>query len=86
MNTTVQSMPLATTSERVVQGVAQRLHAVIERVRLARRRSRLLRELQDLDDHMLHDIGVHRAELSSVVAEVIGAAAATRRHIAGLHP
>ena len=37
------------------------------------------RELEALDDHMLRDIGVHRSEVSSLVAELIGAAPATRR-------
>ena len=45
----------------------------------SRRRRAMLRELESLDDHMLHDIGVHRSEVSSLVAELIGAAPATRR-------
>jgi uncharacterized protein YjiS (DUF1127 family) len=86
MNTTAQSMTFDTTSQRVVQTMTQRLQAVIERVRLARHRSKLLRELQGLDDHLLRDIGLHRAELPSVVAEVVGASPGTRRQVMRSRP
>ncbi len=83
MNTTVQSMTLVTTTQPVGQSMTQRLQALVERIRVARRRAKLLQELQGLDDHTLRDIGVHRAELPSVVAEVIGASPATRRQVMG---
>jgi uncharacterized protein YjiS (DUF1127 family) len=44
-----------------------------------RRRRAAMRELQALDDHLLHDIGMYRAEIGSVVAELAGTAPATRQ-------
>ena len=43
-----------------------------------RRRRAALRELDALDDHLLQDIGLHRSEVSSLVAEMYGAAPVTR--------
>ena len=40
-----------------------------------------MRELESLDDRMLRDIGVHRTEFGSVVAELMGDATPTRRHV-----
>ena len=53
----------------------------------ARRRARLMRdELAGLDDRMLRDLGMSRDEISSVVAELAGAAMHTRRQtLAALH-
>lgn len=81
MNTTVQPITFKTLSQRVEQAIVRQLRAMLDTVRRTRRRSKLLRELQGLDDHMLRDIGVHRAELPSVVAELVGSAPATRRQV-----
>ncbi len=84
MNTTVQPITFTTLSQRVEQAMVRQLRAMLDTVRRTRRRSKLLRELQGLDDHMLRDIGVHRAELPSVVAELVGSAPATRRQVLAL--
>ena len=68
------SIQHTTAWQRIVQSIA-------EAAARARRQRKLMCELEELDDHMLHDIGVHRTEIGSVVAEVIGAAPATRRRV-----
>jgi uncharacterized protein YjiS (DUF1127 family) len=55
-----------------------RLRACVARLRIARRRAAGIRALQLLDDRMLRDIGFHRAEIASVVSEMLGEAPPTR--------
>jgi len=60
----------------------RRLAAAIERVR---RDLRERRELEMLDGNALRDLGLHRSEYGSYLAEASGAANPTRRRIGG-HP
>jgi len=75
------SIPHTTAWQRIVQTIAEAAQRVTEAAARARRQRKLMRELEELDDHMLRDIGVHRTEIGSVVAELIGAAPATRRKV-----
>jgi uncharacterized protein YjiS (DUF1127 family) len=79
MNTSSHTLPAAPASHRVLESVLERLRALVEATRRARRRSAWLRTLQSLDDRTLRDMGLHRCEIGSVVAELIGDAPATRR-------
>lgn len=79
MSTTVHTLHAPTALQRFVHGVVGALRSTAAAWQRSRRQRAMLREMESLDDHMLRDIGVHRSELSSLVAEVIGAAPATRR-------
>jgi uncharacterized protein YjiS (DUF1127 family) len=81
MNAPAPALIFATPSQRVRQATADWLHTVVDALRQARRRNAARRTLQALDDRTLHDIGMHRAEIDSVVAEAMGDASATRRCI-----
>ena len=79
-STTLRALPFTPRSRlgivRAMLAVSRRVVAGLER---ARRRSAWLRELRSLDDRTLHDIGLHRSEIGSAVAELLGTASATRR-------
>ncbi|MBS1178318.1 MAG: hypothetical protein H6R06_2730 [Proteobacteria bacterium] len=79
MSTSVHTLHAPTALQRFVFAVVAALRSGAAAWQRSRRRRAALRELQSLDDHILHDIGIHRSELGSLVAEVIGAAPATRR-------
>ncbi len=65
----------------IVQSIADMASRIVDAVSNAYRRRKLMRELEALDDRMLRDIGLHRTELGSVVAELMGDAPSTRRHV-----
>ena len=79
MSTSIQTLHAASPLQRFVFAVVVGLRSTAAAWQCRRRRRAALRELESLDDHILHDIGIHRSELGSLVAEVIGAAPATRR-------
>jgi uncharacterized protein YjiS (DUF1127 family) len=79
MNTSTQTLHAHDVLQRFVLAVTAALRNAAAAWHRSRRRRAALRELQTLDDRMLKDIGVTRSELSSLVAEVTGAALATRR-------
>ncbi len=81
MNTLVQRHHATAAARRVAYSFFGTLRELTAAWQRARRQRAALRELDALSDHMLHDIGLHRSELSSTVAEVIGAAPATRRRV-----
>lgn len=66
---------------RIVQSIADAAQRATAAAARARRQRSLVRELEELDDHMLRDIGLHRTEIGSVVAELVGAAPLTRRKV-----
>ena len=76
-----QSHHFATASQRSLQSCLGWLRSVVDGMRRAHRQRAMLRALDALDERTLHDIGVHRNELDSVVAELLGAAPATRRRV-----
>ena len=73
-------------SQWIRDSIVERLRALVEAMRRARRRSALRRALQSLDDHTLRDIGLHRCEIGSVVAELVGDAQATPLLVADYCP
>jgi uncharacterized protein YjiS (DUF1127 family) len=79
MCTSVQTPQARTALQRFVFAAVAALRNTTAAWQRSRRRRAALRELDALDDHILHDIGLRRSELSSLVAEMIGAAPATRR-------
>jgi uncharacterized protein YjiS (DUF1127 family) len=81
MNTSVQTLHAPTALQRFVHAVVAALRSTAAAWQRIRRRRAMLRELESLDDRMLRDIGVHRSEVSSLVAELVGAAPATRRAV-----
>ena len=81
MTTLAQPRHATTEARRVAHSFVDTLSALTAAWQRARRQRAALRELEALSDHMLHDIGLSRSELYSIVAEVTGAAPATRRHV-----
>jgi len=79
MSTSVQALHAPTALQRFVFSVVAALRSTAAAWQRNRRRRAMLRELESLDDHMLQDLGVHRSELDSLVAELTDAAPATRR-------
>jgi uncharacterized protein YjiS (DUF1127 family) len=79
MNTATQTLHAHDALQRFVIAVTAALRNCAAAWHRRRRQRAALRELQTLDDRMLQDIGMTRSELSPLVAEVIGAAPATRR-------
>lgn len=59
--------------------LARRLRAVGRLVARRRRAVRRFEDLQHLDERTLRDLGVTRSEIGSIVSELGGQAAATRR-------
>ncbi len=59
--------------------IVRRLRALMRLIVRRRRAVRHLAELQHLDDATLRDIGLTRSEAASVVSEIGGRVAATRR-------
>lgn len=51
------------------QGNRSMLRKLADMLQRRRQRARLRRELERLDDHMLHDIGARRAELEAEAAK-----------------
>ena len=72
----------AATARSIVQSIVDAARRAVDAVAGAWHRRRLLRELEAIDDRTLRDIGVQRAELGSLVAELTGAAPLTRRRVA----
>jgi uncharacterized protein YjiS (DUF1127 family) len=81
VNTLTQSHHVTTASHRSLHRWLDWLHSLRDGMCRAHRQRAMLRALDALDERTLHDIGIHRNELDSVVAELIGAAPATRRHV-----
>jgi len=79
MSTSIQTLHAPTALQHFVFAVVAALRSTAAAWQRSRRRRAALRELESLDDRMLQDIGVHRSELQSLVAELNGAAPATRR-------
>ena len=69
----------ATAVQRVVRSLVEAALRVVDAVSSGYRRRNLLNQLEALDDRTLRDLGLHRAELGSVVAELMDAAPSTRR-------
>ena len=64
---------------RIARTIAESARRVAGELTSAYRRHTLMRELEALDNHLLRDIGLHRSEIGSVVAELTDAVPATRR-------
>jgi len=62
-----------------VRRLTRRLRAIARLVARRRRARRRFDDLSHLDERTLRDLGVTRSELASVVSELGGRAAATRR-------
>ena len=69
--------PAAKVVNRIVSGLHWLRIAHAEQ----RRRARSRRELAQLDSRALHDLGIHRGEVESCLAEAMGDAESTRRRI-----
>ena len=78
MSTSVHTLHAPTALQRFVFAVVAALRSGAAAWQRSRRRRAALSELESLDDHILQDIGVHRSELPSLVAEMTGEAVATR--------
>ena len=64
-----------------VQRLTRRLRAIARLVARRRRARRRFDDLRHLDERTLRDLGITRSELASVVSELGGRAAATRRRV-----
>lgn len=62
-----------------VARLARRARAALRLAMRQRRARRSHQALSQLDDATLHDIGISRSEVASIVSELGGRAAATRR-------
>lgn len=62
-----------------VRRLVRRLRAIVRLVARRRRARRRFDDLRHLDERTLRDLGVTRSELASIVSELGGGAAATRR-------
>ena len=78
MSTSSQTLHAPTALQRFVFAVVAALRGTAAAWQRSRRRRKALRELESLNDPMLRDIGVHRSELPSLVAELHGSAQVTR--------
>ena len=65
--------------QRPMQRLVRRLRAIARLVVRRRRSRQRFEDLRHLDERTLRDLGVTRSELASVVSELGGRAAATRR-------
>lgn len=64
-----------------VHRLARRLRAIARLIARRRRARRRFDDLRHLDERTLRDLGITRSELASVVSELGGGAAATRRRV-----
>jgi uncharacterized protein YjiS (DUF1127 family) len=80
MNTSAQTLLHTTALQRAVFDFVTVLRSAAAAWHRMRRQRADLRELLALDSRTLRDIGVNRSELPSLVAELVGAQPATRRH------
>lgn len=64
-----------------VRRLTRRLRAIARLVARRRRARRRFDDLGHLDERTLRDLGISRSELASVVSELGGRAAATRRRV-----
>jgi uncharacterized protein YjiS (DUF1127 family) len=65
--------------DRPVGRLARRLRAIVRLVARRLRARRRFEDLRHLDERTLRDLGVNRSELESIVSELGGRAAVTRR-------
>jgi uncharacterized protein YjiS (DUF1127 family) len=66
---------------RLLPRLARRLRAIARLIARRRRARRRFDDLGHLDERTLRDLGITRSELASVVSELGGRAAATRRRV-----
>jgi uncharacterized protein YjiS (DUF1127 family) len=66
---------------RPLHRLGRRLRAIVRLIARRRRARRRVEDLRHLDERTLRDLGITRSELASVVSELGGHAAATRRRI-----
>ena len=80
MSTSAQTLHHTTALQRAVFAFVSALRSTAAAWHRMRRQRADLRKLLALDNRTLRDIGVNRSELPSLVAELVGAQPATRRH------
>jgi len=73
-------------ARRALHELTRRLRGAHRRWRRARQADATARVLTQLDDRLLHDLGLDRSELLSTAAELHGQAARERRHTVLLAP
>ena len=66
---------------RPVHRLIRRLRAIARLVARRRRARRWFDDLRHLDERTLRDLGIRRSELASIVSELGGRAAVTRRRV-----